>query len=103
MTNEEKLVWLQNYLHNCLGEELPTVQDIYTFGPHSIANDEVLETAPQIIIEGRIIRTIKLDAILNACTNVETLTKESFAVICTNNPSLSDWYLWNADRGMIEV
>lgn len=103
MTNEEKLVWLQNYLHNCLGEELPAIQDIYTFGSHKIADDEVLENTPEIILHGRIVRTIKLDSILNTCTNVETLTKESFAVVCTNDPLLNGWYLWNVDRGMIEV
>jgi hypothetical protein len=103
MTNEEKLAWLKNYLHNCLGEELPQIQDNYTFGYCKIDDNEVLQGIPDIIFQGRTIRTIQLDAILTTCESVEVLTKESFAVICTNDPILNPWYQWNLSRGRISL
>jgi hypothetical protein len=103
MTQEEKLQWLRNYLKNCLGEELPNVQGDYTFGHHKISDNEVLSFTPTISMHGRVINTISLDTILAACESTEVLTKQSFAVICTNNPFLKDWYLWTLDRGFIEL
>lgn len=103
MTVEEKKIWLQNYLKNCLGEELLNVQEQYTFGNHKILDDHVLSEPPTIILQGRLIKTYTLDTILEKCENIEILTKESFGVMCTNDPILKDWYLWNIDRGMIQV
>jgi hypothetical protein len=103
MTNEEKLSWLQTYLKNCLGEELPTIQEQYTFGYHKLPDHQVLSEFPTVIVQGRMIKTFELDMFLQKCANIEVLTKESFALMCTNDPELHSWYLWNIDRGRISI
>jgi hypothetical protein len=103
MTIDEKRTWLQNYLANCLGEELPNIQEQYTFGHHTLPDDQVLSEMPTIIVQGRIIKTISLDNILQKCENIDVLTKQSFGVMCTNDPILQPWYLWNIERGMFEL
>lgn len=103
MTSEEKKVWLQEYLKNCLGEELSNVQEQYTFGYHKLPDDQLLVEMPTIIVEGRIVNTYTLDIFLQKCENIDVLTKQSFGVMCTNDPQLQTWYLWNIERGMFEL
>ena len=103
MTTEQKLQWLQQYLSNCLGEELPAIQGNYTFGNHTIPDDAVLAELPETILNGRTIRTYNVDMFLQKCENIEVLTNETFAVMCTNDPVLNVWFQWNLDRGMISL
>ena len=103
MTNEQKLEWLKIYLQNCLGEELSNTQDIYTFGISKISDSEVLEKTPTIVLNGRVINTLQLSMILDACEPIEVLTNASFGIMCSNNPILKDWYLWNIERGRIAL
>lgn len=103
MSDEEKLHWLNHYLKNCLGEELEDMQPPYTFGKHKIQDTEVLSEPPVIIQGGREIRTLSIEMFLTTAKNIEVLTKESFALMCTNDPVLRPWYLWNIDRGRISI
>lgn len=103
MTYQEKMDWLKIHLYNCLGEELPNIQGQYTFGYHKLADNEMLAIEPQIILHGRTISTIKIESILEHCQNIPVLTKESFAIMCTNDPILRGWYLWNIERGFIPI
>lgn len=104
MTNTEKLEWLKVYLKNCLGEELPTTQGNYTYDYMRIADNTVLTKMPEVDSSGlRKTYTLDLDSIVEFCDSVEELTKETFAVVCTNSPYLKDWYLWNVERGRIEL
>jgi hypothetical protein len=103
MTTDEKKTWLQNFLKNCLGEELPNIQGQYTFGYHKLLDTQVLAEIPTVVMEGRMIKTFELDMFIEKCANIEVLTKESFALMCTNDPGLHSWYLWNIDRGRIAI
>jgi hypothetical protein len=103
MTYEEKLAWLQAHLANCLGEELPVIQGSYTFEPYTIPNDCVLAEETSVIVHGRIIKTYDLTFFMSKCENIEILTKESFAIMCTNDPLLNSWYQWNLSRGRIPL
>lgn len=103
MTTEEKTHWLTNHLVNCLNEELPTVQGNYTFLPETIGPTKVLARECEVILHGRTVNTYDLDLFIELFKDDETITKESFAVKCTNHPVLNSWYLWNIGRGRISL
>lgn len=103
MTEQEKTHWLTQYLANCLGEELPTQVGDFLFNPEALPEDTMLAKPLEAVAQGRLVHTFTLSQVLDVVAHVDVLTKESFAVACTNHPVLGPWFLWSVDRGTIAL
>lgn len=102
MTREEIADWVDSHIGNCINEELPQVQGIYSFGVHSCGEGRVLSSEPELITEGRTVSTIYVQDIVDhvymkSPTHLDATVFEAY---CSEVPVLAKWHSWNRERGM---
>lgn len=105
MTRDEVVAWVASYLAPCINEELPQIQGIYTFGPHTCGEGKVLLSEPVIVDQGRMVATISVDDIADEIymKAPQSLDAHTFAIYCSESVQLAEWHKWNVERGAFSL